>query len=407
MLPRDRLSGLDKSGATTYFQPVSNEANGRLDDVRSVRGTVLSLLRDEGPLPRIEIARRAGVSATTITRTVNQLVDDEIVREGGPISPSRLGRPATELTIRADSYYVVGVQIGVGFVQLGILDVLGQQRATRSFGYDVDLPATQIVERTADEISELVAGSGLDRRLVLGVGVAVPGPVDASGRRMLLPINLSWRDVAVADILEPLLGLPVRVEHNVRSMALAEVRFGVGRGLGSVAFVYLRTGLGAGLVVEGQPFAGGVHGAIELGHLQVLDSGEECVCGNRGCLETVVSERALSRRIDELGLPATDNPLTAIWEATTPEARAVADTITASVAKGLASLVNLLNPELILLGGALAAIPTGMAQRIDAATRIGVFPTVRDSIRIQPSTLGMDAGVLGGGTAALDAYFYA
>jgi predicted NBD/HSP70 family sugar kinase len=386
---------------------VSNEAPGRLDDVRTVRGTVLSLLRDEGPLPRIEIARRAGVSATTITRAVNQLVDDEIVLEGGSISPSRLGRPATELTIRPESYFVVGVQIGVGFVQLGVLDVLGEQRATRSFSYDVALPATEVVERTAIEIGALIAASGIDRRLVLGVGVAVPGPVDPSGRRMLLPINLSWRDVAVADILESLLDLQVRVEHNVRSMALAEVRFGVGRGLGSVAFVYLRTGLGAGLVVEGQPFSGGVHGAIELGHLQVLDPGEECICGNHGCLETVVSDRALARRVAELGLPATDNPLTAIWNASTPEAEAVAEQIVTSIAKGLASLVNLLNPELILLGGALAAIPAEMAARIDAATRVGVFPTVRDSIRIQPSTLGMDAGVLGGGTAALDSYFYA
>lgn len=379
----------------------------RVDDVRTVRGTVLSLLRDEGPLPRVEIARRAGVSATTITRAVNQLVDDEVVLEGGSISPTRLGRPATELTIRADAYAVVGVQIGVGFVQLGVLDLLGRQLAARSFTYDVDLSAVDVVERTAAEIDALIHDAGLARRGILGVGVAVPGPVDPSGRRMLLPINLDWRDVAVADILEPLLDLPVRVEHNVRSMALAESRFGVGRGLGSLAFVYLRTGLGAGLVVQGQPFTGGVHGAIELGHLQVLDGGDECVCGNHGCLETVVSDPALRRLLDRLGVDAGDNPLLALWNANTPEAQAAVDQIVASIAKGLASIVNLLNPELLLLGGALAAIPSEMSERIVAATRVGVFPTVRESVRIQPSTLGMDAGVLGGGTVALDAYFYA
>lgn len=386
---------------------MSNEALARTDEPRSVRGAVLSLLRDEGPLPRIEIARRSHVSATTITRAVNQLLDDAIVVEGGSISPAGLGRPATEISLRADSYFVVGVQIGIGFAQLGILDVLGAPRGIRSFSYDIDLPASDVLERAAVEIAELIAESGVDRRLVLGVGVAVPGPVDARGRRMLLPINLHWRDVAVADILEPILGLPVRVEHNVRSMALAETRFGVGRGLGSVAFVYLRTGLGAGLVVEGQPFSGGVHGAIELGHLQVLDAGDECVCGNHGCLETVVSDRALRRRVDALGLPLNDNPLTELWSSELPEARHAVDQIVGALAKGLASLVNLLNPELILLGGALAAIPAEFSARIDAATRAAVFPTVRESTRIQPSTLGMDAGVLGGGAVALDHYFYA
>lgn len=384
---------------------MSNEAGTH--DGRSIRGTVLTLLRDEGPLPRIEIARRTGLSATTITRAVNQLVDDQIVLEGGSISPTRLGRPATELTIRPESYHVVGVQVGVGFVQLGLLDVLGHTLASRSFEYEVALPAADVLEIAAREIETLITESGVDRRLVLAVGVAVPGPVDSSGRQMLLPINLSWRDVPVADILEPLLDLPVRVEHNVRSMALAETRFGVGRGLGSVAFVYLRTGIGAGLVVEGQPFAGGVHGAIELGHLQVLDRGDECICGNHGCLETVVSDQALRRRAAALGIDPGADVLSAIWDAQGPDADAIKDEIVTAVAKGLATIVNLLNPELILLGGALAAIPAAFVEQIDRATRMAVFPIVRQSTRIELSTLGMNAGVLGGGTVALDHYFYA
>lgn len=372
-----------------------------------MRGAVLSLLRDVGPLPRIELARRTGLSATTITRVVNQLVDENSVIEGGSVSPSRLGRPATELRIRRDAYVVIGAQIGVGSVHLGVLDVLGDRVAERQFGYDTALPPAAVLERTAQEIDALIRESGVDRRIVLGVGVAVPGPVDLAGRRMLMPINLSWRDVAVADVLEPILGLPVRVEHNVRSMALAETRFGVARGLGSVAFVYLRTGLGAGLVVEGQPFTGGVHGAIELGHLQVVDEGEECLCGKHGCLETIVSDRALRAAVRDAGLPEAVDPLSALWHADSPAARAKIDAIVSSMAKGLASLVNLLNPELILLGGALSTIPTGLFERIDSTTRDAVFPIVRDSTRIELSALGVDGGVQGGGAVALDQFFYA
>tara|TARA_B100000519_G_C14260652_1_gene447665 strand:+ start:9509 stop:10660 length:1152 start_codon:yes stop_codon:yes gene_type:complete len=381
----------------------------RVDEARSVRGQVLSLLRDRGPLARIEIARLSGLSATTITRAVNLLADEGVVEEGASISLAKLGRPATELSIHADSYFVVGVQIGVGFVQLGLIDVLGGSRGTAHFSYDLAVPASDVVCQAAESIQSLIADAGVDRRLVLGVGVAVPGPVDAAGRRILFPINLDWRDVAVSDLMEPILGVPVTVEHNVRSMALAETRFGSAQGAGSVAFVYLRTGLGAGLVVEGQPFSGGVHGAIELGHLQVIDNGADCVCGSTGCLETVVSEPALRARAAELGLDGTDNPITAIWEAagTRADARDSIAAVITPLAKGLSAIVNLLNPEVILLGGALADVPEPFFERVTEETRSAVFPLIRSSVHIDPSSLGMDAGVIGAGAVALDRYFYA
>lgn len=392
----------------TYFLHVSNEAQ-RHDDSRSVRGDVLALLRDSGPLPRIEIARRTRVSPTTITRTVNQLLDENALVEGNSISPTKLGRPATEVAIRPESYFVVGVQIGVGFVQLGLVDVTGVTDNQASFEYDTATPALDVVEHTASAIQTLIDTSHVDKRLVIGVGIAVPGPVDSVGRRILMPINLNWRDVPVADALEPLIGLPVVVDHNVRSMALAESRFGVARGLASVAFVYLRTGLGAGLVVQGQPFSGGVHGAIELGHLQVIADGIDCVCGSSGCIETVLAEGRLRALAEGFGLVVdSDNPLIAIWNASATDegARKALDLIISTLAHGLASVVNLLNPEVILLGGALAAVPDEFFARVTTTTNRAVFPLLREAVRIERSSLGMDAGVLGGATAALDRFFY-
>ncbi len=388
---------------------MSNEAPARTDETRTQRGDVLALLRDAGPLPRIEIARRTGVSPTTITRTVNQLIDENVLVEGNSVSPSKLGRPATEVSINAESYYVVGVQIGIGSVQLGLVDVLGSTHDQHAFAYDIATPVHEVIATTAEAVSTLIESSPIDSRLVIGVGIAVPGPVDAAGRRILLPINLDWRDVPVADIMEPLIGLPVRVDHNVRSMALAEHRFGVAQDCESVAFVYLRTGLGAGLVVHGQPFSGGVHGAIELGHLQGVADGASCICGSTGCLETVLSERALREQATALGLDESDgNPLTAMWHAaeTDKSAREAIDRIVAMLSHGLAAFVNMLNPELILLGGALAAVPDAFFERVTATTNRAVFPLLRPSVRIEPSSLGMDAGVLGGATSALERYFY-
>ncbi|MBH0098414.1 ROK family transcriptional regulator [Salinibacterium sp. NSLL150] len=388
---------------------MSNEAVSRFDEATSVRAQVLTMLRDSGPLPRIELARRAHLSPTTITRAVSQLVDEGVIVEGNSISPTKLGRPATEISIVRDAFVVVGVQVGVGFVQLGLIDLLGGTVASSSLSYDIETPATEVMVEAATAINELIAASEYDQSMVIGVGVAVPGPVDVAGRSILLPINLDWRDVPVADILEPLTGLPVTVEHNVRSMALAEARFGVAKDLGSVAFIYLRTGLGAGLVVEGQPFAGGVRGAIELGHLHVIDNGIDCVCGGNGCLETIVSEGALQRQLAEAGLSSNGGgALTALYAAadTNETARASIDSIITQLATATSAIVNLLNPDVILLGGALAEVPEAFFERLTEQTRQQVFPLIRPLVRIEPSSLGMYAGVLGGGTAALERYFY-
>jgi len=378
-------------------------------DGHSIRGQVLALIRDQGPTPRAELARRLALSATTITRVVNELEADRVLVDGKALATSGAGRPATTLHLRADTSHVGAVQIGIGVIQLGIYDAMGRPRATDQFSYPVELGAEQVLRLVAKGLERLCAAHSIEPRALLGIGVAVPGPVDAAGRRMLVSIHLHWRDIAVADILESLTGLAVTVEHNVRSMALAEVRFGQGRGVASVAFVYLRTGLGAGLVVEGQPFAGGVHGAIELGHMPVIRDGLACVCGGRGCVETVLSEAALRATVERLGLALGAEPLTALFLASRKrrDAARALDAIVEPLAMGLSALTTLLNPELLLLGGALADIPDELFERIVQASWRGTFPVVRASIRMGRSQLGPDVGLAGAATVALDRFFYA
>ena len=382
---------------------ITNTAEGK-----TIRGQVLELIRDAGPMPRAELARRLQLSATTITRAVSDLEADKIVSEGQTLATTGVGRPGTTLHIRADSCCVGAVQIGIGIVHLGIFNALGEQRVADQFAYPIESTADAVLRRIGEGIAALCVASGVDAARLLGVGVAVPGPVDAAGRRMLLSIRLHWRDVAVADTLESFTGRPVTVEHNVRSMALAEARFGQGRGLGSVAFVYLRSGLGAGLVVRGQPFSGGVHGAIELGHLPVIGGGLTCVCGGKGCIETVLSESALTKSINRLRIAPKPNALTALWSAAQrrKDAAKTLEAIVNPLATGLSALMTLLNPELVLLGGALADIPDGLFDEIVQATWRGAFPLIRSSIRIARSRLQVQAGLAGAATVALDHFLY-
>ena len=375
-------------------------------DAKTVRGHVLSLIRDEGPMSRAELARRLDLSATTITRVVNELDAGKVLADGQVLAQSGAGRPATALHIRADSCWVAAVQIGIGMVQLGIFNAVGERMAATQFDYAVEDGADAMLRRVAGGLLALGQSSGVTGSLS-GIGVAVPGPVDAAGRRMLVAIRLDWRDVPVADMLEALTGIATTVEHNVRAMALAETRFGQGRGLRSVAFVYLKSGLGAGLVVQGQPFSGGVHGAVELGHLQVIEGGVACICGGRGCIETVVSEAALRAVTKRLRILPEPNPLTAIWSAAQrrKDAALVIEGIVAPLSTGLSALVTLLNPELVLLGGALADIPDALFNQIVQASWRRALPVVRESSRIERSHLGADAGLVGCATVALDRFF--
>jgi len=377
-------------------------------ETKTIKGQVLALIRDEGPLPRAEVARRLVLSPTTITRAVNELESQEVLAEGAVFSSTGAGRPAATLHIRADSCLVGAVQIGIGIVHLGIFNAQGERRAGSQFGYAQDEGADAVLQRIAEGIDALCLASGIAKQRLRGIGVAVPGPVDAAGRRMLVSIRLDWGNVAMADKLEPATGLPVKIEHNVRSMALAEARFGQGRGLGSVAFVYLRSGLGAGLIVHGQPFSGGVHGAIELGHLPVIEGGAPCVCGGRGCIETVVSEEALKATLELLRIAPQPNALSALWAAAQhrEDAAKAVDAIVTPLATGLNAMTTLLNPGLVLLGGALAEIPDAMFERIVQTTWRGAFPLIRESIRIERSRLGLDAGLPGAAAVAFEQFFY-
>ncbi|MDN5855655.1 MAG: ROK family protein, partial [Actinomycetia bacterium] len=318
----------------------------------------------------------------------------------------RPGRPAIGVTIQDDAVFVIGVQVGVGFVRLGLMDAFGATTGTDAFEYDTEMEPTDVFERIGAAIRSLLELVPSEK--VRGVGVTVPGPVDPYGRTLLLPLNLPWRDVPIADILEPIVDRPVTVDHNVRTMALAEARFGSGRGLDSVAFVYLRTGLGAGLVLDGQPFAGGMRGAIALGHVRVVEDGLPCICGSSGCLETIVSGPALAAAAERLNLTGNSDPLTLLWEAAQEDLQAaeVVDEIVEHLALALSTLVNLLNPELLLLGGSLATTPDSFVTRLEQGIRQAVFPLIRETVRIEASNLGMDAGVAGGGTLALERYFY-
>jgi len=383
------------------------------------RGLVLRLLRDQGACSRAWLTRRSGLSATTITKIVNQLIAEGLVRESGPAAPAGVGRPGLNVDLVPDSVWTGGVQIGVGQVRLGLGDLHGQIKQSDAFTFDPDRPADEIISRIARGLAAL--GERLpEHGQLVGVGVAAPGPVDLSRRRNVLSINLGWRDVGIADRIESTLGVPVVVDHNVRLMAVAEARLRGNRACPSLAYVYVQTGVGLGWVRDGKPFLGGKHGVSELGHLRVVEKGRRCACGSAGCLETLVSETRLAEQAAHLtaddpggptaaALAAGVSPLAAIEAAAAAgntSAAAVLDEMTQHLTTALSTVVNLLNPELIVIGGVFAAAAEETFDLIRSQLRDKVFPILRDEIRVDRSALTLHPGVAGGITAALDRFVY-
>ena len=361
-------------------------------------GQILRILRDEGPQSRAILARRSKLSATTLTHVTAQLLNEGDVAEDEPVGNSGVGRPGLAIRLLPDARHVIGVHIGAGLVQLAIANLMGSTRATASFEFDLTRSTPgAVVARIAEEISSLQTSSGVDR--ILGIGLGVPGPVDIAQRVIRASINTGWRDVPLADMLQKQTGMPVTLEHNVTAMAVAEARFGLGRNVPGVLFVYLRSGLGAGLVIDGVPFRPGGHGAVELGHIQISNNGPRCSCGNHGCLESYLNERVLTQSLGLEGPAPAD--LMARLEKTAGWA-SVLDRLTDS----LAIAITLLTPDLIVFGGHLGEAPESLFAHLREHLPPRVMPHMRDILRFERTSFGAQPGALGGAAVALDHFFY-
>ena len=368
-------------------------------------GMILSLLRRNGTMSRSAISLTTGLSATTVTKAVAPLIEQGFVRESGAAGGARVGRPAIGIRLVPAAATVCGVQVGVGFVRAGLVDAGAHVVRTVEFDVDPALPATEALTRIAERVqAELIEPAGD----VLAVGVAVPGVVAADHRTNDLSINLGWREVPVADVVERVCGVPAAVDHNVRAMALAENRFGVGAS--NLAFVYASTGVGLGLVLHDAPFDGGRHGVSELGHIHVVADGERCSCGARGCLETVASEPALARQLAALDVesePGVPSLITLERLAGTDDrVAAVRTRLIDSLSTGIASVVNLFSPDVVVFGGPFPEAPASFLDTLYQVAREQVFSLIRYELRIVPTSFGADAGIVGAASVALEEYFY-
>lgn len=387
--------------------------------------TILLTLLSREPISRASLAQLTGLSSTAVTNLVAELVDEGIVMEDGPeeIADRRgAGRRRTALRLVPSARHAVAVHIDVGRVRVAVSDLRAQLLVSRSLTHPLDSPPMAVLNQTAGLVEEVLAESGVDRQHLVGMGVGASGLVDPHDGVNVLAPNLGWREVPIGQWFSERLGLPVCVDNNVRAMALGEALFGAGQNAHILAFVYARMGVGAGLVVDGHLYRGSGAGAGEIGHVTILpEGGERCRCGNSGCLETLVSEPAILRLAEELAAQDPQGVLgmhLARGEGSSIESVFAAarsgDAATQALLQSqayymgiaLANLVNVFNPELILLGGILAQGADLMLPMIDDTVRQRAFAGLGERVRIQTTSFARQAGLVGAAALALDAFFY-
>ena len=389
---------------------------------QNISAILLTLLHHQR-ISRIQLAHRIGVSTSTITNLISELISASIVvEEGNRIGiQTGAGRPQRALRLDATSRYGFGVHIDVGKVHVALVDLCGTVLQKVTFAHLLDVPWEQVLNEICNQIKHLIKVNAIEHASVLGIGVAASGLVDARSGVNIISPNLKWHDVPIRIYIEDAMSLPVVVENNVRAMALGEAYFGCAQGVYSVAFFYSRFGVGAGFVIGGQVFRGSAAGAGEVGHTTILlqeKAGD--MSFQPTCLEDLISEPALLERVRQRLLSHPKDKLTAQMHAGTltlesifEQARSGSGIATEVIREyaffvglALANLINVFNPELIILGGLLHQFASDLMAQIERTVEDYAFGNLSEKIRIVKTSFGQLAGVIGASALVLDQYFY-
>ncbi|MBI4432167.1 MAG: ROK family glucokinase [Candidatus Omnitrophica bacterium] len=305
----------------------------------------------------------------------------------------------------------IGVDIGGTSVKIGLVGAEGKVLARDSFPtheggrHQSREDFLRLVSAAVDRLKKIASQK---KRVIVGVGIGAPGPVDVErGFVYFFPNIPGWKNTPLKSILEKRLKLPARVDNDASALAWGEFVFGAGRGVKNIVVLTLGTGVGGGIILDGKLFHGHAFSAAEIGHLVIHENGPECACGNRGCLETFVGNGYFVKEAEKRLKSGQTSVLSRAGGKLTPHAIAKAahagdpfsirlwEDTAEHLATALAGLANILNPERIILGGGLAQNGIILFGPLRRALAKKAFPIAARSVKVVPAALKLDAGVVG------------
>ena len=370
-------------------------------DVRRERNRdrVAAALREAGAASRAELARRTGLSRTTVASIVGELERDGVLveREQQSGASPRGGRPPRLLSFSRSAGAALGIDFGKRHLRVAAADLSHTVLAESERMIPTDEPAETGLQAAAEMVDQVLGEAGVSRSEVIGVGLGLPGPIDfRSGRVGSSSILPGWVGVQAAEALGGRLELPVRVDNDANLGALAELNWGAAAGRREAAYLKVSTGIGAGLILGGDLFHGANGMAGELGHTIIHELGPVCRCGKRGCLETLAGAEALVALLRPThGPDLTTQGLLRAAAAGDSAARRVLADAGRHIGTAVATLCDLLNPELIVVGGELSAAGDVLLDPMREQVYRHAIPATARELQIVPGMLGPRAELLG------------
>jgi glucokinase len=313
---------------------------------------------------------------------------------------------------------VVGVDMGGTKILSAVIDAEGNILGTAKVPTKAEEGTSVVIDRIANCIQKAIDESGVASDSIQAVGIGAPGPLDPATGVVIFAPNLGWRDVPLKAELETRVGIPTFVDNDVNVGTLGEHVFGAGKDVQNVVGIFVGTGIGGGIILQGELFHGASKTAGEIGHIIVKADGPRCGCGTRGCLEALASRTAMAKQFQRAILKKgkksvisklTNGDLGAIRSGVLAKAIRLNDKVTLKIIKkvtkylgiGIGSIVNFLNPEMIVLGGGVVeALDDTFLDNIRSAAEKYALPNTLNGVQIVRAKLGDNAGILGAAALA-------
>lgn len=378
----------------------ANGSNG--GTVATGAGALLQLMRDGQPRTRAELIQLTGLARSTVTARVDALLAAGLLTAAGE-QRSTGGRPPTRLAFNPEAGVVLGADLGATHATIALTDLSGRVIAETSQALDIKQGPELVLDAVVSTGRTLLRGAKRRRRDLIGVGIGLPGPVEHStGRPAAPPIMPGWDGYDVPAHISAGLGGPVLVDNDVNIMALGE-HATIYPTVDHLVFVKVATGIGAGIISDGQLHRGAQGSAGDLGHVAAPHGeGVVCRCGNVGCLEAIASGPAIIARLAEEGVVVADGPeLIALSRGGDPHVVAALRQAGREIGAVLATIVNLLNPSVIAVGGLLAQSAEGLLAGIREVVYGRSLPLATGELQIVSARTADHAGVIGAATMVI------
>lgn len=380
------------------------------------RSLVLQTIRAHSPISRIELTELTTLTPTTITSLVDEFIKYGLVKEIGNIKGG-VGRSRTLISINSEAYYVLGIDLARTSISAGIVDLAGNLLTVKRVSSDLNqhFPVTlntleETIHSLLDEISPQI------KEKIIAIGIGSPGPLSPSKGVIISPPNFTgWSNIPLKEIMEREFGLPTFIENDAKACALGERWFGCCKNTDNFVYLAVGTGVGAGIIIDGDIYRGEGELAGEIGHTTIDINGPRCSCGNYGCLEIYTSVISLIDRIEkEEGLKSLIRDghietLSSFYRSAREgniRAVEILNDYCFWVGVGVVNIINTLSPSAVVLGR--EALINGsdlIIPRVEKVVTERSFFTTSQQTRILASSIGQDTGVIGAATIALQEFY--